>query len=759
MEPTLIQIKTRPDAIVTSQSRTVCWCDRDGWIAPEDGRGLYIHETRMLSRYCWKPFRGRLYTVEASQVRQNSQLVYYISRPLRTYAAYSGSKAGPKSARRSTEETVELTLGTVLSDGFHQDADITNFSLEMQRVGFEIEYDADFADLDEAIQQERIQKGRRTVQVESNSGTVQIVWRYRASHRGHHLDRSFELSFNGLPPKVSANGRRLRFEANLAAGERLHLCIEGRAVVEGTLLAPMTACYQYFVGDTERDHLQREYIEHSACLRTTHRRQALFDTALRRSVYDLSSLRLYDLDRSDGWIPAAGVPLYVATFGRDTITAAWQSAMISPRIMRGALAVLPELQGQARDDWRDERPGKMIHEAHTGPLSVLNYKPQGRYYGSVTTSPFYVILLSEFYHWTGDRDTTLAYLPVALKAMEWIERYGDIDGDGFYEYQTRSKQGIRNQAWKDSGDAIVDRDGRLAPTPLGVCEEQGYVYEAKFRLTELLWMAGERAAAARMFRGAAKLKSRFNEVFWMPEDRYFAMARDARRRMIRSIASNAGDALATGIVDRSLAPDLVERLFQPDMFSGWGIRTLSRDHVSFDPYSYHRGSVWPAENAAIALGLKRYGFEDRLQQLAGGLLDVAAIFDLERLPEVFTGHHRDERHPFPAVYPESCSPQAWSAGAIIALLQMLLGIYPYAPAHTLFVDPYLPDWMPNVELRHLTVGNATVDLRFERDASGNCNYTVLALDGKLRLIRQPSPWSVTSGPFERVKDLIESLAA
>jgi glycogen debranching enzyme len=427
--------------------------------------------------------------------------------------------------------------------------------------------------------------------------------------------------------------------------------------------------------------------------------------------------------------------------------------------MYGALEVLRETQGRTDNAWRDEEPGKMLHEAHTGPVGVLNFSPRGAYYGEFTSTPFYIVVLSELYHWTGDKSAMLRHLPVARACMRWIDRYGDLDGDGFYEYRSRSSQGVKNQAWKDSGDAIVDDKGRIVDTPLGTCEQQGFVYEAKLRMAELLWLIGERGEAKRCFHQAQELKKRFNDRFWMKDERFFAMAKDRKGRLVRSISSNPGDALATGIIDAEHAKPTADRLFAPDLFSGWGIRTLSTEHPAYNPYSYHRGSVWPAENAAIAVGLRRYGFTDRLQQLTSALLQVASLFDQQRLPEVFSGHGQNERHPFPAVYPEACAPQAWSASAVLILQQMLLGIYPYAPMNLLFVEPALPEWMPNTPLRNLNVGKHRVSLEFTRSADGHTNYKVLDNPGNVRVIRQPSPWSVYASPLRRIEELIESLAA
>ncbi|MGH9472650.1 MAG: glycogen debranching N-terminal domain-containing protein [Terriglobales bacterium] len=759
----LIRLETRAHQLICSQSRTVLIAGTDGWITDPSQHGLFIHETRLLSHYLWR-VNGELYNVESSQVRQFSHFAYHIARPRRTLKAYSGVKDGLGDARNATEETIELAITTLISDGMFQAADLRNFTLQEQPIKLEIAFDADFADLTEMQTGRQVVRGRRTATVESDGGAWAVHWRFQASrrHRGRllNVDRGAELRLRGLPTGARASRTGVSVEFMLAPRQTLHCELDLSGRIEGNIYRPLYRNYDFRGNATDRDERIRSYCASAACVRQRHPLRRLLEHAMERAVDDLIALRMFDLDRAPhAWVPAAGVPIYVATFGRDILSAAWMSALCSPALLAGSLQVLRELQGRRDDPWRDEEPGKMLHEAHTGPLPVLEYRPQGRYYGSFTTSPFYAIVLSEFYHWTGDRTAMEHYLPAAEAAIAWVERWGDLDHDGFYEYRTRSKQGVKNQAWKDSGDAIIYTDGSIVPNPIGTCEEQGYVYEALLRLTELYWVAGRRWEAVKTFRRSQELKKRFNERFWMEPERFFAMAKGPKGRLVRSIGSNPGDALATGIIDAKLAIPTVERLFKPELFSGWGIRTLSTEHVSFNPYSYHRGSVWPSENAAIAVGLRRYGFTERLQELAAGLLQVADMFAAYRLPEVFTGHSRDAQHPFPAVYPQANAPQAWSAAGIVLLLQMILGLYPYAPLHLLFATPALPEWLPELTLENVQVGEAAATLHFHRDEKGESHCEVVEQTGHLRLIKQDSPWSVFSSPLKRAEELIESFAA
>lgn len=353
----------------------------------------------------------------------------------------------------------------------------------------------------------------------------------------------------------------------------------------------------------------------------------------------------------------------------------------------------------------------------------------------------------------------LGVLPLirpCLDALAWLDRDGDLDGDGFYEYLTRSAQGNENQAWKDSDDGIVYENGRKVEAPIATCEEQGFVYAAKFMFAEVLWSLGERDEAARLFHEAAELKKRFNAAFWLDDLGFYAMGLDSRKRPIRSVGSNPGHCLATGIVDRERVLPTVGRLVANDLFTGWGIRTLSDRHPAYNPHSYHRGSVWPVENGTFALAFMRFGLHDHVDLLSRALFEAASLFDFNRLPEVFSGHRRDSGHPFPAVYPEANWPQAWSASAVFCLLQAMLGLYPYAPAGVLLADPHLPAWLPEITLRRLRVGGATATLRFLRKPDGSTSVTVEDLEGKLRVVRQPSPWSLTeSGATTRLMDVLE----
>jgi glycogen debranching enzyme len=377
----------------------------------------------------------------------------------------------------------------------------------------------------------------------------------------------------------------------------------------------------------------------------------------------------------------------------------------------------------------------MLHESHTGPLSALEYVPHGRSYGSVTTSAFYPFVLASLWHWTGERAVVTPFVEPALAALRWRERH-ERTPRGFYAYRTRSRQGVKNQGWKDSVTAIVDQDGRSIDNPIASSELQGYYYAA-LRYSALVFAAtGDRVYAAELVGRAAQLRRRFHEEYWMPEHRCYALALGPDKQQVKSVNSNDGQLLATGIVPSRVAPTVARRLLEPDMFSGWGIRTLSAQHAAYDPFSYHRGSVWPVEAGTFALGLARYGCWDELHRLAEGTFAAASLFEGHRLPEVLSGLPRDDAHPYPGVYPKSCSPQAWSASAIIAIVQALLGLRPIAPMRAILVDPHLPLWLPDFTLEGIRLGRARFDLAVRRDRQGGA--TVKSLGGdRVAVIHRP----------------------
>ncbi|HEV2961727.1 MAG TPA: amylo-alpha-1,6-glucosidase [Candidatus Angelobacter sp.] len=456
----------------------------------------------------------------------------------------------------------------------------------------------------------------------------------------------------------------------------------------------------------------------------------IFDQLIRTCAGDFHALQIPD---GKEHVIGAGVPWFATMFGRDSLIAAFQSLLLNPKLACETLRVLARYQGKEKNDWRDEEPGKILHEYREGEMTNSSEMPFGPYYGSVDATPLWLVLLSEAFNWTADEQLVKDMFPHARRALEWIDQYGDLDGDGFVEYLRRSPKGLANQGWKDSWDANVHRDGEIAKPPIALCEVQGYVYEAKYRMASLMRSFGDAPTADKLRREAAELVRRFEKAFWMPQQNFYAMALDRDKRQLQVISSNPGHLLFTRMVPADRARAVTQRLVQPDMFSGWGLRTMSRDERVFNPLSYHRGSVWPHDNSIAAHGMALYEFREAALQVFTGLFQSALNFRDYRLPELFCGIQRGE-HDRPVQYPVSCWPQAWASGAVFLLLTSVLGIRPSAQRKELnVVSPTLPEWLDYLHIRNLQIGNSRVGLDFTRHGDRTfCN--VVDIEGEKLLV-------------------------
>src|ERR1700726_2860306 len=414
------------------------------------------------------------------------------------------------------------------------------------------------------------------------------------------------------------------------------------------------------------------------------------------------------------FVPAAGLPWFVALFGSDTLIGSLQTIIVYPEFAAGTLEVLGQHQATERDDYRDAEPGKILHELRYGELAHFKLIPHTPYYGTADATPLYLIALHAAWRAIGDRDILERHLETAEGCLSWIDEYGDRDGDGFQEYQTRSPVGYENMGWKDSGDSVVYPDGSLVKGPKALCELQGYVYAAWVRMAEVFDALDKPQRAQALRAKAHALFERFNEAFWDEELGFYAYALDGGKKKVLTVASNAGHCLWSGIVPPERAKKVVERLMAPDMWTGWGIRTLSADHPAFNPYNYQTGSVWPHDNAMIALGFKYYGFGMEAARIAHDISKAAGHFLLNQLPELYTAFQRDETN-FPVQYIGANVPQAWAAGSAFMLTQAMLGFLPDAPRNKLYVDPWLPEWLPDIAIRDLRIGPHKLDIRFWRD--------------------------------------------
>lgn len=718
----------RPSEYSAHRGHSILITDTEGRIR-SGNEGFYLRRTRFLSRLVMKVADEEPKFVSANPVLPHFMISYHLA------ASPAGAKAGPtpddpgNAGGEIAEKGIEIQVNRFVGGGAHFDIHVTNHGMAKTTAALSWELAADFADQSEAQSGERQQKAPiEQAWTARPDGGGEVAFRYR------HPDLAHETIVRFAGPCAFVEGLgTISCALDLAARQTHTLSLDIVAVFLGERIEPYYGLDGAIAHDCAADRVREEWDAGCARLAAAN---PVVQTAWDRAAADLGSLQLLDGEGEERFTPAAGVPNYIALFGRDTLMASWQSALLNPATLRGALGLVGKWNATDYDDKFDAQPGKVLHQRQLSPLALLGKKPFLHYYGDYSASGLFLLGLGTAFAQSGDKAFLLSMRDKALGTLEWMDRDGDLDGDGFYEYQTRAGDGgTKNQGWKDSGQAILHADGRMVADPIAVCEVQGLYYAAKQAMGLAFMALGEHARGADLLAQADALKRRFNERFWMEDERFFALALDPDKRPVRSIASNPGACLAYGIIDADKAEAVAERLMAPDLFSGWGIRTLSSGHPAYNPLAYHLGTIWPFANALTGFGLKRYGFASSLHLVAKGLFDASELFHLDRLPEVFGGHPRDRRHPHPGIYPGACAPQAWSASAVVMLVQAMLGLIPLAPMGTLIVDPELPEWLPEVTVEGVQVGKGTVDLRFRRDASGFTEHEVVRNETGLRVHR------------------------
>jgi glycogen debranching enzyme len=588
----------------------------------------------------------------------------------------------------------------------HEDIDITNNSLKPVRFNLEVAMRADFADIFEVKGENIVRRGHIVTAWSAKKEILRITYR-NADFCREVVVRTREGEGE---PTVYANGR-LSFDIALKPGQAWHRCLI-YDLVDGSNNTRASKECTYSIAKSGHSRDMNQWQRTVLKIETSNEE---FYRCYTQGVQDMAALRLA-LQGTDHmvFVPAAGLPWFVALFGRDTLIASLQTMIVYPEFAAGTLEVLAQYQATERDDYRDAEPGKILHEMRYGELAHFKLIPHTPYYGTADATPLYLIALHAAWKATGDRTLIERHLSNAEACLTWIDKYGDRDGDGFQEYQTRSTAGYENMAWKDSGDSVMYPDGTLVQGPKALCELQGYVYDAWLRMAEIYDELDNKRRANRLRTKAAVLFKQFNEVFWDEKSGFYAFALDGDKKKVLSVASNVGQCLWSGIIAPKRAAAVVKRLMQKDMWSGWGIRTLSSDHPSFNPYNYQTGAVWPHDNSLIVLGMRRYGFDEEAAALTRDISGAASHFLLNQLPELYAGLQRDPTG-FPVQYLGANVPQAWAAGTPFALLQAILGLQQDAPGGKLYVDPALPAWLPDVKLIDLRLGRRRFDIRFWRD--------------------------------------------
>ncbi|WP_433648861.1 glycogen debranching N-terminal domain-containing protein [Micromonospora zamorensis] len=642
--------------------------DRRGDIEPsyDFPTGLFSFDTRFLSKWVLTLDGQRLHALSVDDT-ESYRTKFFLAPGEPTH--YLDAKASVIRSRAIVGSFAEEL--TVLN---HTEADV-EFTVR-------IDIAADFADLFE-IKHRRQKQGRTTVTVAENE--LRLTYRREAFHRETTVSTS-------APGQVDTTGMtfRIRIARNGRWTTRLHVS----SVVFGARGEDIRATLPYG-GSRSADAIraeQQELIDRAPKLGCDCQPLA---GAYRRSLNDLAALR-YESIALGVRLIAAGLPWFMTLFGRDSIITSLQVLPFLPELVPPTILMLAGLQGHRVDDFRDEEPGKILHELRYGETAGFEEQPHSPYYGSADSTPLFIILIDEYERWTGDATLVRKLEPQVRAALQWMDTYGDLLGTGYLWYQTRNPEtGLQNQCWKDSWDAISYADGEMPDFPRATCELQGYAYDAKIRAARLartFW--NDPAYADRLEREAADLKRRFDRDFWIADREYYALALDADGRQVDALTSNIGHLLWSGIVDESRAGKVVEHLLGPRLFSGWGVRTLAEDEGRYNPIGYHVGTVWPFDNSIIAWGLWRYGFRNEAGLICDTMLAASRYFE-GRLPEAFAGYARDLTD-YPVEYPTACSPQAWSTGTPLLLLRVMLGLEPQG--EHLIIDPAVPPGMGRVEL-------------------------------------------------------------
>lgn len=667
-------------AVTLVEGQTFCLSGRAGDIHPDLAHGLFFLDTRLLSR--WElAING--HPLEPLTVDTPEPFTA-------TFVARGRPSVGQADAN------IVVFRSRHVGRGMRERLVVRNFGLDPAPIALELRVDADFANLFAVKEGRAMPSHRPLAEVEP------MLLRFRDVSSRVQRDVTIALSEEAIVEPGLATWRM-----TLPAQSSWELCLEAAVALDGI---PVEARFRCGEPDEEAVPSQRLTTWRRTLPQLATDHDALH-LAVRQSAEDLGALRIFDPEHPDRAIVAAGAPWFMTVFGRDSLITAWMALLVDPDLAQGVLETLARFQGNEINPETEEAPGKILHEMRFDAAAGLALGGGDIYYGTADATPLFVMLLGELRRWGLAEDVVERLLPHADRALEWIAQFGDRDGDGYVEYRRSTPEGLFNQGWKDSWDGVRFADGRLPQPPIALCEVQAYVYAAYVARAHFAEEAGDAEVLETYRKKAQDLKEAFNRDFWLDEHGWYALGLDAAKRPIDALASNVGHCLWTGIVDEERAPLIAARLAAPEMFSGWGIRTLATSMAAYNPVSYHNGSVWPHDTALCVAGLMRYGFVEEAHQVIEGLLAVAGL-NGGRLPELFAGFDRSELGR-PAAYPTSCVPQAWAAAAPLLMLRCLLRLDPWVSHNRVYVSPVLPPSIGRLRLEGIRLGDheVTVDVR------------------------------------------------
>ncbi|MBD2360752.1 amylo-alpha-1,6-glucosidase [Anabaena minutissima FACHB-250] len=646
----------------------------------------------------------------------------------------------PKIDDRMTADSIGIRREMVLNGALFEEIEVANYSTTSISFELSISFDADFVDLFEVRGYEREKRGKLLRLVEPISEDL------AAFHPDSHTqtqpsaakENVLALAYQGLDGLIMES--RIQFQhrqpdyfkgytavwrLEMASHSTQKLGYRVNLLTNNTSTSTVSAAVTLGQAKAAEMMEEQHWVQQITSIRTD---KSILNRLIERAEQDMYLLRQSFGEKKT---VSAGVPWFSTLFGRDSLITASQTLMLNPEIGKETLMLLAAYQGKVEDDWREEEPGKILHELRLGEMARCQEIPHTPYYGTVDATPLWLMLYAEYYAWTHDLETLEQLWPNALAAMDWIDR--NLQPTGYLNYHRKSKRGLTNQGWKDSGDCIVDRKGELANGSIALSEVQAYVYAAKTRLADIARTKKRLDLAERWQEDAKNLKARFNQDFWMEDQDFCALALDGDGKHVDSITSNPGHCLHLGIFTPEKAYSVAERLRAPDMFNGWGIRTLSSLSPAYNPMGYHIGSIWPHDNALISIGLRSLGLIDQALELFQALFDMTNQQPYQRPPELFCGYERNGDRT-PVQYPVACTPQAWATGSIFQLLQMIVNLVPDAPNNCLrIIDPALPESISRLSLHNLQVGTTILDLEFERSGSTTA-CRVARKRGNLRVV-------------------------